>query len=177
MASLVRLVIDSDGSAVDFKSECNLAMGGLDAANSFANYVAGLAGGNNIGASMAFKVGAVQATGTLTVAAGGSTAAQACTICNVTFTGRAAAPAANEFVVSATAATQAANMAAAINASADLAGKVTATVPSGGIVSIKAVVPGLGGNGLQLSAGNLGNVTLGAFANGTDGTAYNIDLS
>lgn len=178
--SLQRLVIDTgaDQSADDFKSVCNLAPGQLPAANNFANYIAGLAGGLGQGlapTTLAFKVGAVQAAGTLTVATGGSTAGQACTILNTTFTGRASNPAANEFVVSATAATQAANMAAAINASADLAGKVTASALLG-VVTITCVVPGLMGNGLQLSAGNLGNTTAGAFAGGTDGTAYNLSL-
>lgn len=174
MPSLTRLVITSDLTANGFKSVCDLSPGQLPALNNFINYCGGVAGGNNM-ASMAFKVGAVQAAGTLTVAAGGSVAAQACTILNVTFTGRAANPAANEFVVSATAATQAANMAAAINASANLTGKVTAT-SNEGVVTITSVVPGLMGNGLQLSAGNLANVTLSAFAGGTDGTAYTLDL-
>jgi hypothetical protein len=44
------------------------------------------------------------------------------------------------------------------------------------MVTITAVVPGLAGNGLELSAGTLANVTLGAMANGSDGTAYTIDL-
>ena len=174
--SLVRLILNSNGSTADFKSQSPLAVGGRDAINNFTAYVTGVNGGEQPGADFDFNVGAVQATGSLTVATGGSVAAQACTILNVTFTGRAATPAANEFVVSATAATQAANMAAAINASASLAGKVTASVPSGGTVLITSIVPGLMGNGLQLSAGNLANVTLSAFANGTDGTAYGIDL-
>lgn len=174
--SLQRLVIDTGSLSADgFKSVCDLSPGQLPALQNLENYIGAISGGNQM-ASIAIKVGAVQAAGSLTVAAGGSTATQACTICNVTLTARASNPAANEFVVSATAATQAANMAAAINASADLAGKVVATVPSGGIVLITSLVPGLMGNGLQLSAGNLGNVTLAAFADGTDGTSYTLDL-
>lgn len=173
--SLVRLVIDSNGTADDFKSQCNLAMGGLPAANNFVDYVAGLTGGCRMGADLAFKVGAVQAAGTLTVATGGSANNETCTILNVTVTGKTASTANNEFTISATAATQATNMAAAINASTTLAGKVTATAALG-VVTITAVVPGLLGNGLQLSAGTLANVTAGAFASGTDGTAYNISL-
>jgi hypothetical protein len=173
--SLIRLVLNSNGTADDFKSECPLAVGGHDAINNFTSYVEGVNGGEAPGASFAFKVGAVQAAGTLTVATGGSTAAQACTICNVTLTGRASNPATNEFVVSATAATQAANMAAAINASASFAGKVTASANLG-VVTLTAVVPGVLGNGFQLSAGNLANVTASAFANGSDGTAYSVDL-
>lgn len=173
--SYVRLVINSSGTADDFKSQCNLAMGGDDAMNSFIDYCAGVNGGNLIGADFAFKVGAVQATGTLTVAAGGSANNETCSICNVTFTAKTSGATGNQFNISATAATQAANMAAAINASSDLTGKVTAEA-SGGVVTITSVVPGLLGNGLQLSAGTLANVTLGAFANGSDGTSYSIDL-
>lgn len=174
MSSLTRLVITSNGTALGFKSQCNLAMGGLDAANSFANYIAGLTGGNEIGASLAFKVGAVQATGTIT-STGAATAAQAMTLLNVTLTAIASDPANNQFVPSATVGIQAANIAACINASTSLAGKVTATAALG-VVTVTSIVPGLLGNGLQISAGNLSNVSVGAFANGTDGTAYSIDL-
>lgn len=175
MSSLTRIVVTSDLTAAGFKSVCDLAPGQLPALNNLVDYLGGVAGGNYM-ASLACKVGAVQAYGTLTVATGGSTAAQTCTICNVTFTARASGATGNEFNVSATAATQATNMAAAINASSNLTGKVTATA-SLGVVTITSVVPGLMGNGLQLSAGNLGNVTAGAFANGTDGTAYTLSFS
>lgn len=175
MSSLQRLVITTPGTAADFKGYCNLAPGQLVAMNNFIDYLSGVAGGSINGASLAFKVGAVQASGTLTVAAGGSTNNQTCSICNITLTAKTSSTANNEFTISATAATQAANMAAAINASTDLAGKVTATSALG-VVTITAVVPGLIGNGIQMSAGTLSNVTLGAFASGDDGTAYTVDL-
>jgi hypothetical protein len=175
MSSLQRLVITYNGTALDFKSQCDMAPGGLPALNNVVDFLAGVAGGQRMGSLLTWKVGAVQASGTLTVAAGGSANNQACTICNVTLTGKTSSTANNEFTVSATAATQATNMAAAINASTDLAGKVTASALLG-VVTITSIVPGLLGNGLQLSAGNLANVTLGAFANGTDGTAYSQDL-
>jgi hypothetical protein len=172
--SLVRLVIDSNGTADDFKSQCNLAMGGLDAANNFVDYVAGLTGGNMMGADLAFKVGAVQATATLTVSSTGSANDETCSICNVTFTAKTSGATGNQFNISSTPATQAANMVAAFNASADLAGKVVASRVDA-VVTLTAVVPGLLGNGLQISEG-LTNVALSAFANGSDGTAYNINL-
>ncbi len=152
-----------------------MAPGKLPALNNIVDFLAGLAGGSRIGALLTWKVGAVQATATLTVAAGGSVAAQTCTIANVTLTARASSTANNEFSVSATAATQAAAMAAAINASTTLAGIVTATSALG-VVTITSIVPGLVGNGIQLSEGNLANVTKSAFASGTDGTAYSQDL-
>lgn len=172
--SLQRLVINSDLSAVGFKSVCDLAPLQLPAMNNFIDYLSGVSGGNYMGL-FSFQVGAVQATGTLTVAAGGSANNEACTIGNVTLTGKTSSTANNEFTVSATAATQATNMAAAINASTTLAGIVTATAALG-VVTITSVVPGLCGNGIQLDVGTLTNVTKSAFASGADGTAYSVDL-
>jgi len=165
--SLQRIVIDSPLSAVGFQSVCDLAPGRYQGIQALQNYLGAVSAGLQA-AKLTCLVGAVQASGLLTVSAGGSSAAETCVILNVTFTARASAPAANEFVISATAATQAANMAAAINASADLAGKVTATSLLG-VVTITAVSPGLAGNGLQLSEA-LANVALTAFASGVDGT-------
>ena len=114
-----------------------------------------------------FAFGAVQSSATLTVDSTGSTAPEIMTICNVVFTARASGATGNEFNVSATPATQAANMAAAINASANLAGKVTATALLG-VVTVTAVIAGLSGNGFQISEG-LTNVALVAFASGSNG--------
>lgn len=176
MSSIVRLVIDSEASADSFKSDCNLAPGGLDAANNFASYISGLIGGAIPGASLSFEVGAARATASIT-STGTATAAQTMTLCNVTLTAIApGTPAENEFVVSATVGTQAANIAACINASSDLAGIVTAEA-NAGVVTVTSVVPGLVGNGLEIVDVDLGNVTVAAFAGGVDGTAYSIDLS
>lgn len=172
--SLQRLIINSDLSAVGFKSVCDLSPGQLPAAENFANYIAGLMGGNYM-ALLSFAVGAVQAAGTLTVAAGGSANGQAGTLLNTTLTAvtSGADPTMGQFNISATAATQAASMVTAINTV--LSTKVLATNLLG-VVTITALVPGVVGNGLQISAGNLANVTAGAFAAGSDGTAYALDL-
>lgn len=132
----------------------------------FINFLQGVRGGvyRVIGG---FAFGAVQATANLTVSSTGSSAAETCSICNVTLTARASGAVANEFNVSTDPATQAANMAAAINASTDLLNKVTATSALG-VVTISAAVPGLAGNGLQISEA-LTNVALVAFANGSNG--------
>lgn len=175
MSSLQRIVITSTGTTADFNAGCNLTMGGLDAGMNLAQYFEGVVSGTNLGASIAVNVGAVKAAGTLTVATGGSANNETCSICNVTFTAKTSGATGNQFNISATAATQAANMVTAINASADLAGKVVASNVDG-VVTITSVVPGAFGNGLQLSAGTLANVTLGAFANGADGTAYTLDF-
>lgn len=172
--SLVRLIINSNVSADGFKSDCDLAPGGLDAGNNFLGYIGGLLGGAIPGASLAFKVGAVQATATIT-STGAATANQTMTLCNVTLTAVAADPGQNEFVVSGTVGTQAANIAAMINASDDLAGLVTAEAALG-VVTVTSVVPGLLGNGLQIADVDLANVAVAAFSGGTDGTSYTLDF-
>lgn len=173
MASLQRIVINSSGTKADFDSKCDLSPGQLPALINLENYIASLAGGNNA-ASLSIKVGAVQATGLIT-STGAATAAEIFTLCNVVFTARASGATGNEFNASATVATQATNIAAAINASTDLTGKVTATSALG-VVTVTASVPGLLGNGLQLSEG-LTNATITAFSGGTDGTAHTLKFA
>ncbi|NJO18758.1 MAG: hypothetical protein HC838_00030 [Spirulinaceae cyanobacterium RM2_2_10] len=172
--SLQRLIINSDLSSDGFKSVCDLSPGQLPAANNFHDYIGGLCGGNYM-ALLSFAVGAVQAAATYTVATGGSTNGQAGTLLNTTLTAvtSSADPTMGQFNISATAATQAASMVIAINTV--LGTKVLATSLLG-VVTITALVPGVVGNGLQISAGNLSNVTAGAFAGGSDGTAYALDL-
>lgn len=175
MSSLQRLILTTDGTTADFKSQCNLAMGGLDAVNSFVDYVAGVTGGNLGGAKLEFQVGAVQASGTITFASTGPTNGQTGTICGVTFTAVNATPGDNEFIRSNTPAVNATNLAAAINASEDLAGIVTASANLA-VVTVTCVVPGAIGNGLVMASVNWSNTTVVSFAGGDDGTAYSIDL-
>jgi hypothetical protein len=172
MSSFQRVIIETPVTADGFKSICDLAPGKLPALQNFENFVGAVSGGNQM-AKLSFQVGAVKATGTIT-STGAATAAQAMTLLNVTLTAIGSNPGNNQFVPSATVGTQAANIAACINASTSLAGKVTATA-SLGVVTVTSVVPGLMGNGFQISAGNLSNVSVGAFANGSDGTSYSID--
>lgn len=161
------ILIDTALSADGFKSVCDLSPGGLPALNSISNYFGALMGGNE-SAEVTVNVGAVSAAGTIT-STGAATAAQTMTLLNVTLTAVGSAPAANQFVVSATPATQAANIAAAINASASFAGKVVATSLLG-VVTVTSVLPGVMGNGLQIANVNLSNVTVGQFASGSNGT-------
>lgn len=83
-----------------------------------------------------------------------------------------------ETVLSATPATQAANMAAAINASSSLKGVVKASSLAG-VVTVVSEVPGVIGNGLQISEA-LANVTLSDFATeatGSDGDSVDLDFA
>lgn len=129
------------------------------------------------GAQLAYakiSTGAVQATATIT-STGAAVDAETMSVANVTLTAKSSgAVAANgEFNVSATPATQAANIAAAINAVAGLSGIVTATSALG-VVTVTAVQPGKSGNGLLMSEA-LTNVTVTQFASGSDGTQANVN--
>lgn len=134
-------------------------------ANKIASFVVGVMSGSELGPSgsapsiaISIEGQATAASGTLTVATGGSAADETCSIAGVTFTAKASGATGNQFNVSATAATQATNMATAINASASLTGIVTASA-SAGVVTITAAQKGKVGNGIAISAGTLANVT------------------
>lgn len=172
--SFATIVLESPLAATNLKSVMNLAPLQLDGLNNLIDYLGGTAGGLNP-ASLTCLVGSVKATGTLTVATGGSANNQTMTIANVTFTAKTSGATGNEFDISATAATQAANMVTAFNASADLVGIVTATSLLG-VVTLTAVIPGVVGNAIQLSEGTLANVTKSAFASGANGTSYVLNL-
>lgn len=173
--SLQRIVIDTDLSVDQFKSQCDLAPGQLPALQNLSNYLEALSGGNQM-ATLAVKVGAVQATGSIT-STGAATAAQTMKIANQTLTAKAsgAVPADGEFDVSGTVATQAANIALAINSMPELVGIVTAEA-NAGVVTVTAVCPGLIGNGIELADVDLANVTVTGMADGSDGTAYDLDF-
>lgn len=175
MSSLQRLIITSVGTLADFNSLCNLKPGASVAANNFVDYLTGVIGGATQGANLAFQVGAVKASGTVTFASTGPTNGQTCTLFGVTFTAVTSGATGNQFNISATPATVAANLAAAINAATSLAGIVTATSLLG-VTTVSAVVPGKIGNGLVMANVNLSNTTFSSLASGADGTAYTIDL-
>lgn len=111
--------------------------------------------------------GPVAATATIT-STGSASNNETMLVANQTLTAKTSgAVAANgEFNISGTVGTQAANIAAAINAVAALQKTVTATAALG-VVTVTAVVPGTTGNGIQISE-SLTNVTATAFAGGTD---------
>lgn len=174
MPSIQRIVITTPESSDQFKSICELGSDDKTGATNLATYIASVPSGVR-SALIDVKVGAVQATATI-VSTGTATNNETMLLLNQTITAKTSgAVAANgEFNISGTPATQAANIAAAINAMSTLTGKVSAAAVSG-TVTVTALVPGLIGNGLQISE-SLSNVTVTQFTGGTDGTAYELDL-
>jgi phage tail sheath gpL-like len=143
------------------------------ALNAFVNYINGCIGGQ-YRCAFNFTTGAVKGTATIT-STGAASNDETHTVCGVTFTAKTSGATGNQWNLSAVVATQAANIAAAINASSDLSGIVTAT-SAAGVVTVTAVAAGAIGNGLEMTE-SLSNVTISNFATedtGVDGTTYTI---
>lgn len=121
------------------------------------------------------STGSVQATATIT-STGVAVAAETITVANVVLLAVAsgAVPANGEWNVSAVVATQAASIAAAINAVPALSGIAQATSALG-VVTVSAVQPGVSGNGMQISEAAT-NVAVTAFASGSDGSQVAINF-
>lgn len=175
--SLQRLIINTgDLTADGFKSVCDLDPGQLPAANNFLNYIGAVTGGNQ-SALLSFNVGAVQAYGTVTFASTGPADTQTGTLFGVTFTAVASGhtTGAANFTRHNTPATVATNFATAVNEYVAFNGMVSAAAVDG-VVTVTAAVPGKIGNGLVMASVNWANTTVVSLANGTDGTAYSVDL-
>lgn len=130
------------------------------------------------GVKSTVNIGGTQPTSTITFT-GQPVATETCSINGVTFTARASGAVANEFNIGPTFNETAANLAAAVNASTSAAiqGQIRATV-SGGVVTLTAVVPRSGTQGLATTTETLTNATTsGAFAGGADvANTYKIDV-
>jgi len=174
MASLQGLVISSSASADSFKSDCNLAPSGLDAANNFVDYLTGLIGGALPGASLAFNVGMAKAAGSITQTSTGAANGETLTVCGVTFTARTSGATGNEWDRDNDVSVSATNLAASINASTDTNIYVSA-VAVAGVVTITMLKPGVIGNVPTITE-SCSNTTCVTFAGGSEGTAYTIDL-
>lgn len=154
---------DSTGSTVaDLEASDNETT-----ANKLVDYVSRIGSGAR-SAAVTLRVNAIQAYGLIT-STGSASNGETGTVANITLTAKTSgAVAANgEFNISATPTTQAASMVLAINAVSGLTGLVTATNALG-VVTITATVPGIVGNGLDLTEA-FSNVTKTAFAHGSDG--------
>ncbi len=130
------------------------------------------------GVKSTVNIGGTQPTSTITFT-GQPVTAETCVINGVTFTARTAATLANEFTIGPTFNETAANLAASVNASTSAAiqGQIRATVV-GGVVTLTAVVPRSGTQGLATTTEVMTNATTsGAFAGGVDvANNYKIDV-
>lgn len=168
---ITRIEIDHDESATMFSDVVDLSEARKGAIG-LSNYIKGASGGI-YRANIQANVGAVKATGLVTFT-GAPTADDTVDIAGVTFTAKASGAAGNEFNIGGSVTITAANLAAAINASTDLASLVTAT-SAVGVVTLTAYVAGKIGNGLEL-VDALANATVTAFAGGLDGTENTLEL-
>lgn len=128
-------------------------------ANKIVNFITGVATGTELGptgsapsVAISIEGQATAASGTFTVSSTGSANNETCVVAGVTFTAKTTGATGNQFNISATPATQAANMVTAFNASTSLAGIVTATSALG-VVTVTAAAKGKMGNGLGISSG------------------------
>lgn len=168
--SITKIVVNTPDSAAMVLDQLNPQSGAstLDSISNIVRYFGGLADGAFYFSSIVENVGEVQATGLLTMT-GAATAAQTLSVANVTFTAETSGATGNQYNLSSNVTIQAANIAAAINASPNLTNIVTATSALG-VVTITSAVGGIVGNALQLSAGNTSNMTATAFSGGSNGT-------
>lgn len=171
MSSKTRIVIATNDSIAMVTDQLYPATGGSvpESVDRISRYVEGLAQGAFDFTSIAVSIGVLPATATLTMT-GAATAGQTLSVANVTFTAETSGATGNQYNLSGTVGTQAANIAAAINGSTNLTGIVTASALAG-VVTITAFSAGLDGNGLQISAGNTSNMTASSgFSGGSNGT-------
>ncbi len=137
----------------------------------FGAYLHAIAGAVYSGAAVE-TTGAVQAYGLIT-STGTATAGDTMTVANVTLTAETSGAdyTMGQFDISGTVATQATNIARAINSTASFDGIVTATHALG-VVTVTSVAPGNTGNGFELDLGTMHNMSVTAFAHGDDGHVY-----
>lgn len=179
--AIVKLTIDTgDQTTSGFQSQCDLAVGGLDAMNNFVDYMTSQVGGNALGEiSNVFQVGMVKATGTLTFAS--VVATDVFAINGVDFTCVASGATGNQFNVGGDDAETVENAVAAINASASAlvsgnAGVVA--VANDDVVELTARTSGVTGNAVTLTSADATITVSGArLTGGSDGTTYTVDLS
>lgn len=172
--SLSAIIINTGDSAAQFSSELGLEGNDIKGKTvAVGNYFHSLAGGVQ-SADVDLAIGAVQATGSI-VFTGLPSNNETVTIGNVVFTAKTSGATGAQFNIGATAAITAANLGAAINANSTLQLSVVATVVSA-TVFVTAAFPGKLGNAIQLSE-SLTNATVTAFAGGSNGTLYSLDLT
>jgi len=177
MSSFVKILLHVPDSAETMKNllQLNTAANQVDV-NGLDKLIGDMIDGSQLSFTTV-STGALQAasTGTFT---GAATADQTMTIGGVTFTAKASPDeSANEYLVSATVALEAASLARSINASTGLAGVVTADSALG-VVTITAVNPGTAGNAVGTVNIDTSNFTFAhaTLVAGSEGTEVTTDF-
>lgn len=179
--AIMKVTFDSGTQpTAGLQSQCDLSMGGLDAMNSFMNYVAGLTGGSALpGASVVFEMGMAKATGTLTFAS--VVATDVFTVNGVSFTAVASGATGNQFNVGADDTLTAADAVRAINASASalVSGDAGVTATSAlGVITLTARTAGVTGNAITITSADATITPSDArLTGGSDGTVTTVALS
>jgi hypothetical protein len=178
MASIHRLDITVQDAAQSVLDQLRWEGSGASAPrdiNLLGEWLVGRAAGTQgTGITIAAKMGAVQATATVTLTS--HVATDTVTVCGIVFTCVASGATGNQYNVGGTDTLTAVNLAAAINASvtAGIAGVVTATSALT-VVTLTATAPGRSGNGYTLAISAHGSVSgSGRFTSGSDGTGYTL---
>lgn len=173
--SKLNVIVTTNDTAAMINDQLYPAVGGSvsDSIDRLSRYFDGMAMGSFYFTTITEQIGAIQATATLT-STGSAANNETASVANVTITAKTsgAVPANGEFNISGTVATQATNIALAINTVPALVGIVTATSLAG-VVTITASHAGISGNGLQISEA-LTNVTATQFSGGSNGTAVTL---
>lgn len=167
----LRVDISTDLTAANVVAQADLSCLGYQAGVNLANFIQAVASGQTIGEINA-AAGSVSATGAV-VFTGNPSNNETVTIANVVFTAKTSSATGNQWNIGVSATANATALAAAINASSDLTGIVSASA-STGTVTLTAGVSGKVGNGLALSEA-LSNATVTAFAGGSNGTLYDFN--
>ncbi len=114
------------------------------------NYLNGVKGGQRQPISIESRMGETAATATIT-STGAATADETLVVNGVTFTAKASGATGNQFNLSGTVATQATNIANAINNSSSAGVSNVTASASLGVVTLTCDIPGTVGNGFTLS--------------------------
>lgn len=174
--ALLTIVIDVADSAQDLADKLKLDRDPRFALGRLGAYIDGANEGR--GSQCTVNIGGNRASSTITFT-GAPSAGQTCSINSTAFTARASGAVGNEFNIGATIEESAANLAAAVNASvaAAIRGVMRAT-SSGGVVTLTAVVPRSGTQGITSTTTAMTNTsTSGAFTGGANiAFHYRIDV-
>lgn len=174
MSGYHTIVITTPEAGSVLTTECPLDVEAHEQVTNLRNLMERYARGDR-NCTMVINTAAVAAVASITFT-GAVSNAETMLLLNTTITGATSGNGTTSFTVSSNVTTQATNLKNLINANTTLSAQVIAT-SSAGVVTITALVPGVLGNGFQISEA-MSNTTVSAvFASGSNGTQYTVSLS